>query len=237
MTRPLALLPLGLYVLYLFVQFLDVADHDAVRRTSAREPGVVRRRTGRHRRRRRGQFWLRSDSATRSPRRRSSGDDRRRRRLERSGRVRQRRRRPRGRASVSLANVLGSNVFDLLVAIPAGVLVAGSLEIAFPHVVPMMGFLILATVVFFAIVRTDMLLTRREAWTLLVLYGVFVGWLILEASVRRTSSRAEVGRLSPTSIEAPSLDARRRSRSVIQQEKRLVGRRYLSVSRRWRMSP
>ncbi|WP_440766075.1 sodium:calcium antiporter [Natronorubrum sp. DTA7] len=86
-----------------------------------------------------------------------------------------------GRPSVSLANVLGSNVFDLLVAVPAGVLVAGTLAITFAHIVPMMGFLILATIVFFAIVRTDMLLSRREAWTLLALYGLFVVWLVLES--------------------------------------------------------
>ncbi|APX95254.1 sodium:calcium antiporter [Natronorubrum daqingense] len=86
-----------------------------------------------------------------------------------------------GRASVSLANVLGSNVFDLLVAIPVGVLVAGTLSITFAHIVPMMAFLILATIVFFTIVRTEMRLTVPEAWTLLALYGVFVVWLILES--------------------------------------------------------
>lgn len=85
------------------------------------------------------------------------------------------------RPSVSLANVLGSNVFDLLVAIPVGVLVAGTLSITFAHIVPMMGFLVLATTVFFAIARTDMLLSRREAWFLLFAYAVFVGWLILES--------------------------------------------------------
>ncbi|MXV63486.1 sodium:calcium antiporter [Natronorubrum sp. JWXQ-INN-674] len=86
-----------------------------------------------------------------------------------------------GRPSVSLANVLGSNVFDLLVAVPVGVLVAGTLAITFAHIVPMMGFLILATIVFFTIVRTDMLLSEREAWTLLGLYGLFVVWLVLES--------------------------------------------------------
>ncbi|WP_394741251.1 sodium:calcium antiporter [Natronococcus roseus] len=86
-----------------------------------------------------------------------------------------------GRPSVSLANVLGSNVFDLLVAVPAGVLVAGSLAITFAHIVPMMAFLVLATVVFFAIARTDMLLSEREAWLLLGSYGVFVVWLVLES--------------------------------------------------------
>nr|WP_160049051.1 sodium:calcium antiporter [Natrialba sp. INN-245] len=183
MTRPLALLPLGLYVLYLFVQFLDVADHDAVRKDVGAGTwgwfavglvvivvgveGLVLAAIG-----------LGDAFATPAflwgmivVAAGSSVPDA----FVSVVAARE------GRASVSLANVLGSNVFDLLVAIPAGVLVAGSLEIAFPHVVPMMGFLILATVVFFAIVRTDMLLTRREAWTLLVLYGVFVGWLILES--------------------------------------------------------
>ncbi|WP_306056355.1 sodium:calcium antiporter [Natronococcus wangiae] len=85
------------------------------------------------------------------------------------------------RPSVSLANVLGSNIFDLLVAVPIGVLVAGSLAITFAHIVPMMGFLILATTVFFAIARTDMLLSEREAWLLIGAYGLFVGWLLLES--------------------------------------------------------
>ncbi|WP_137289520.1 sodium:calcium antiporter [Natronorubrum halophilum] len=86
-----------------------------------------------------------------------------------------------GRTSVSLTNVLGSNVFDLLVAVPVGVLVAGTLAITFDHIVPMMGFLVLSTIVFFTVLRTDMHLTEREAWLLLALYGLFVVWLILES--------------------------------------------------------
>ncbi|WP_207591268.1 sodium:calcium antiporter [Halomontanus rarus] len=86
-----------------------------------------------------------------------------------------------GRTTVSLANVLGSNVFDLLIAVPAGVLVAGSMDITFEYVVPMMGFLILGTVVFFTVMRTDMLLSKREAWLLVGLYGVFVVWLLAES--------------------------------------------------------
>jgi cation:H+ antiporter len=85
------------------------------------------------------------------------------------------------RPTVSLANVLGSNVFDLLVAVPAGVLAAGALTVHFAEVVPMMTFLILATVAFFAVARTDMALTHREAGLLLGLYGLFVGWLLLES--------------------------------------------------------
>lgn len=85
------------------------------------------------------------------------------------------------RPTVTLANVLGSNTFDLLVAVPVGVLAAGSLTITFTHIVPMMGVLVLATVVFFAISRTGMYLSRREAWALLAVYGAFVGWLVLES--------------------------------------------------------
>lgn len=85
------------------------------------------------------------------------------------------------RPTVTLANVLGSNTFDLLVAVPVGVLVAGSLPINFAYIVPMMGFLVLATATFFAISRTGMYLSRREAWVLLVTYGLFVGWLVLES--------------------------------------------------------
>ncbi|PCR89942.1 sodium:calcium antiporter [Natrinema ejinorense] len=85
------------------------------------------------------------------------------------------------RPTVTLANVLGSNTFDLLIAVPVGVLVAGSLPINFANIVPMMGFLVLATVAFFAISRTGMTLTRREGWLLLGLYGAFVCWLLVES--------------------------------------------------------
>ncbi|MFC4989510.1 sodium:calcium antiporter [Saliphagus infecundisoli] len=97
-----------------------------------------------------------------------------------------------GRPTVSLANVLGSNVFDLLVAIPVGVLVAGSFPIAFPNVVPMMAFLVGATIAFFVIARTEMALSRREAWLLLVLYACFVVWLVVE-SVGLTGVLPETG--------------------------------------------
>ncbi|WP_458188492.1 sodium:calcium antiporter [Haladaptatus sp. NG-WS-4] len=80
----------------------------------------------------------------------------------------------------SLANVLGSNTFDLLIAVPAGVLVAGSAPIDFAVAVPMMGFLTLATVVVFGILRTELQLTTVEAWILLVVYLLFIAWMVLE---------------------------------------------------------
>ncbi|MFB6268819.1 MAG: sodium:calcium antiporter [Halobacterium sp.] len=83
-------------------------------------------------------------------------------------------------ATTSLANVLGSNVFDLLVAVPAGVLVAGGTVINFERAAPMMAVLVFATIALFALVRTDLELTRREATSLLALYAAFVVWLALE---------------------------------------------------------
>jgi cation:H+ antiporter len=86
-----------------------------------------------------------------------------------------------GNASVSLANVFGSNVFALLVALPAGVLAAGTVTIDLATVVPMMTFLVFASVAFFAVLRTDMLLTSRESYVLLGFYGVFICWLVAES--------------------------------------------------------
>jgi cation:H+ antiporter len=86
----------------------------------------------------------------------------------------------RGNSVVSLANVLGSNIFDLLVAVPVGVMIAGATPVDFSAGAPMMIFLTGATVVLFAQLRTGLRLTRRECWLLLGLYGIFVLWMILE---------------------------------------------------------
>lgn len=87
-----------------------------------------------------------------------------------------------GKGTTSLGNVLGSNIFDLLVAIPLGVLIAGAVTINFAVAIPMMGFLTLATVILFAVLRTDLALTDREAYSLLVAYLLFVGWMALETA-------------------------------------------------------
>jgi cation:H+ antiporter len=83
--------------------------------------------------------------------------------------------------AVSLGNVLGSNIFDLLVAIPAGVLLAGATPVSFTAAVPMMAFLVVATIVLFTFARTGMTITNREGGAMLVLYVAFVGWLLLES--------------------------------------------------------
>ncbi len=86
-----------------------------------------------------------------------------------------------GKDVTSLGNVLGSNTFDLLVAIPVGVLIIGNAPVNFAVAVPMMGVLTLATVLLFAFLRTDLSLTRLESFLLLTAYFIFVLWIILES--------------------------------------------------------
>lgn len=85
-----------------------------------------------------------------------------------------------GKATTSLGNVLGSNTFDLLVAIPVGVLIAGSAPVSFTVAAPMMGVLTVATILLFTVLRTDLTLTTAESYALLVAYLIFVGWVIGE---------------------------------------------------------
>lgn len=185
LTRPLALLPLLLYGLYLFIQWQDVSDYEA--------PGVPDTiRVGRE--------WGRLGlgllvivlavealvggveslshtygipeflagitiiaAATSLPDMLVS--------------VRAARQ---DKGITSLGNVLGSNTFDLLVAIPIGVLIVGSVDVNFSIAAPMFGVLTLATVLLFTILRTDLWITGVEAYTLLATYVLFLAWIIAE---------------------------------------------------------
>jgi cation:H+ antiporter len=84
------------------------------------------------------------------------------------------------RGETSLGNVFGSNTFDLLVAIPIGVLIVGSVTVDFAVAVPMLGVLTLATVLLFTFLRTDLWVTDLEAYTLLLVYALFVAWVVAE---------------------------------------------------------
>lgn len=86
----------------------------------------------------------------------------------------------RGEGVVSLANVLGSNIFDLLVAVPVGVLIAGTVAFRFDISMPLVIFLGVATVFLFVQIRTGLVLSRRESFSLLGLYVVFIVWMVLE---------------------------------------------------------
>jgi cation:H+ antiporter len=86
----------------------------------------------------------------------------------------------RGEGDVAIGNVLGSNIFDLLVAVPVGVLVAGAAVVDFAVAAPLMAYLTGATIVLFTQLRTGLTLTRVESVLLLLLYALFVSWLVLE---------------------------------------------------------
>lgn len=85
-----------------------------------------------------------------------------------------------GGGVVNISNVLGSNIFDLLVAVPLGVLIAGSSAVDFTVAAPLMAFLTVATIVFFLILRTHRQISVPEAWILLALYALFLGWVAAE---------------------------------------------------------
>ena len=185
MTRPLALVPLGLYALYVFIQYQDLSDYDGdtsdgvdVRRRwlellgglvliVVAVEGLVRAAIG---------FGDLLDTpsfvwglvvvaaGTSLPDLFVSL----RAATESDGGV------------TSVANVLGSNTFDLLVAVPAGVLVAGTTTVDFAAAVPMMACLTVATLVLFTLLRTELSITHREAGLLLGAYAAFVGWVVLE---------------------------------------------------------
>ena len=86
-----------------------------------------------------------------------------------------------GKGIASIANVLGSNTFDLLVCIPVGVLIAGATIINFSVAAPMMAVLTAATIVLFLAMQTHMILSRAESMALLMLYLAFVIWISLES--------------------------------------------------------
>ena len=187
LTRPLAAIPLLLYGLYLFIQYQDVGDHDA---DTPDDDASIGREWGRlavglvvilvaveqlvsgveslgH------TFGIPAflagvtiiAAATSLPDTLVS---------VRSAKA--------GKGVTSLGNVLGSNTFDLLVAIPLGVLIVGSMPVDFAVAVPMFGVLTLATVLLFTFLRTDLSVTGLEAATLLFAYGLFVAWIIAETA-------------------------------------------------------
>ncbi|MFB6284478.1 MAG: sodium:calcium antiporter [Halobacteria archaeon] len=177
-NRPLALIPVVLYVLYVFIQYAEVRDHAAEPETSVNAvkqwlllaaslvviliavEGLVKAAIGF------GDLFNTPSylwgltviaAGTSLPDAfvsiKSAGKD---------------------KGVQSLANVIGSNIFDLLIAIPAGVLIAGTATVNFRAAVPMMGYLVFSTVVMFTFLRTDLKLTRKESYGMLFIYFIFI---------------------------------------------------------------
>lgn len=184
-TRPLALIPLLLYGLYLFIQWQDISDHqeredggdiDILRQWGKLAVGLlvilvsVEQLVGAVERLNHT-FGIPEflagvtiiAAATSLPDTLVS---------VRTARA--------GEEITSLGNLLGSNTFDLLVAIPLGILIVGSAPVNFAVAVPMMGVLTVATILLFGVLRTDLTLTGLEAYVLLAAYLLFVAWIVAE---------------------------------------------------------
>ena len=184
-TRPLAVIPLLLYGLYLFIQWQDVGDHEADEVSGiavGREWGklavgllvivvAVEQMVG----------SLESLSATFGIPEFIAGVTILAAATSLPDLLVSVRTARAGKSAISLGNVFGSNTFDLLVAIPVGVLIVGSAPVDFAVAIPMMGVLTLATVLVFAVLRTDLSLTNVEAYALLFAYFLFVAWVVAEA--------------------------------------------------------
>lgn len=67
-----------------------------------------------------------------------------------------------------------------LVVIPVGVMLVGRVAVDFATAVPMFGVLTLATVLLVSLLRTELPLTRPEAYALLGAYGLFIAWVVAE---------------------------------------------------------
>jgi cation:H+ antiporter len=80
-------------------------------------------------------------------------------------------------STASLTNAFGSNIFDLLVVLPAGVIVAGAVGFNYPRIIPMMIFLLFATVTFLVLARSGSELTNNNGKILLLLYVGFIIWM------------------------------------------------------------
>jgi cation:H+ antiporter len=80
-------------------------------------------------------------------------------------------------STASLTNAFGSNIFDLLVVLPAGVIVAGAVNFNYPRIVPMLMFLIFATVTALVLARNGSELSNNNGKVLLLLYAGFIVWM------------------------------------------------------------
>ncbi|KKF39199.1 Na+/Ca2+-exchanging protein [Halorubrum saccharovorum] len=86
-----------------------------------------------------------------------------------------------GDKRAAIANVFGTNTFNLVAALPIGVILAGGVSIGFLTSVPLMLFLFYTTLVVVVLSATDFEITTEEGYGLLAMYVGFLGWMTSEA--------------------------------------------------------
>lgn len=86
-----------------------------------------------------------------------------------------------GDKRAAVANVFGTNTFNLVAALPIGVVLAGGVSIGFLTSVPLMIFLFYTTLVVVVLAATDFEITTEEGYVFLAMYVAFIGWMTSEA--------------------------------------------------------
>lgn len=83
--------------------------------------------------------------------------------------------------STSIANVVGSNIFDLLFIVSIGVILAGGAVINISVNIPLIVILLIFTLSTAYFIIKDNKLTVKESYIMITLYISFVIWIVLEA--------------------------------------------------------
>ncbi|QAU12876.1 sodium:calcium antiporter [Halorubrum sp. BOL3-1] len=86
-----------------------------------------------------------------------------------------------GDQRAAVANVFGTNTFNLVAALPIGVILAGGVSIGFLTSVPLLLFLFYTTLVVVVLAATEFELTTEEGYVLLAMYLAFLAWMTTEA--------------------------------------------------------
>ena len=86
-----------------------------------------------------------------------------------------------GDQRAAIANVFGTNTFNLVMVLPIGAILAGGVAIGFLAAVPLLLFLFYTTLVVVVLAATDFEISQLEGYFLLGLYVVFILWMVSEA--------------------------------------------------------
>jgi cation:H+ antiporter len=86
-----------------------------------------------------------------------------------------------GDKRAAIANVFGTNTFNLVAALPVGVILAGGVSIGVLTSVPLMLFLFYTTLIVVVLAATNFEITTEEGYVFLAMYVAFLGWMTTEA--------------------------------------------------------